>query len=339
MRRGSSWKYLAVISTLCLFPLISGCGDSSGDGSPGLTYTGATSPAVITSSNAAGLIGSAYTGGNSGISVGDITAGVKHLDNGVSRRPRSLTISRALIKFVHLTAIDHTLAMPETAATASNIPRSTLNGNCGGTATVDGSYDDADHTISLSANLSSYCQDGMKLNGTIGALGQAIADRQNNINISNVTITLANLSASYEGGTFTASGTMSITPQPEYTYVDNNILLTINMLLKDNATTKVYKLANFRISQSSTIGTISYDDITITGRFYDPDSGYIDLSTPTAIRILNDDVWPSSGSLRAGGADCSATLTALSDITYQLDVDSDGNGSVDSSESGLWANI
>lgn len=339
MRRGSSRKCLVVIATLCLFSLISGCGDSGNNGPSGLTYTGATSPAVLTSSNAASLIGSAYTGGNSGISVGDVTTGVKHYDYGVSRRPRSLTISQALIKFMQLAAVDHTLAMPETAATASNIPRSTLNGNCGGTATIDGSYDDADHTISLSANLSSYCQDGMKLNGTIGALGQAVADRQNNINISDVTITLADLSAAYEGDSFTADGTISIAPQPGYNHIDKNILLTINMLFKDNATTKVYKLANFRISQSSTIGTISYDDIAITGRFYDPDLGYIDLSTPTTIRIINNDVWPSSGSLRAGGADCSATLTAQSDTTYQIDVDSDGNGRVDSSESGLWANI
>ena len=132
---------------------------------------------------------------------------------------------------------------------------------------------------------------------------------------------------------------MSIAPQAGSTYIDNDIVLTIDMLFKDNATTKVYKLENFRIAQSSTIDTISYEDITIDGRYYDPDEGYVDLSTPTTIRIINNDQWPSSGSLRGTGNSSSATITAQSNTTYQLDVDSDGNGSVDSTESGLWTNI
>jgi hypothetical protein len=337
--RRPSWGCLSVISALCMFPLMSGCRNGGGNASSRLDYSGASSPATLTSSNAATLIGNAYSGGNSGIIVGGVAAGIKYDDYGAPRRPRSLNLSKALIKFVHLTAVDHALAMPETAATASNLPRPTIHGTCGGTATVDGSYDDDSHTISLSADLSDYCRDGMKLNGTIGALGRAVADGQDDINISKVTLTLADLSVAYQGDSFTADGTISIMPQPGYVYVDKNILLTSNMLFKDDATTKIYKLENFRISRSSAAGTVSYDDITINGRFYDPDEGYIDLSTPATMRVVNNDAWPSSGSLRARGANCSATITAQSDTTYQLDVDSDGNGSVDSRVSGLWANI
>ena len=326
------------MATAWLLALISGCG--SGDsGSSGLTYTGSTSPATLTSGNSATLVGGAYTGGNSGIIIGGVTASLTNYNFGASRRPRSLVLSDALLTFVHLTTVDDTLARPETAATVSNIPGSTLHGNCGGTATVNGSYDDGNRTLSLTANLSNYCQDGTTLNGTIGASGHAVADAQNNINISSISINLAQLTASYGGDSFTADGTLTIAPQTGYTYIANNTVLTIDMLFKDNATTKVFKLENFNISESRTTGLLSYDDMTITGRYYAPDEGYIDLTTPTPIRVMTGDDWPSSGSLRGTGNNSSAALIALDNNAYRLDVDSDNNGTADYTENGLWGNL
>jgi hypothetical protein len=325
------------ITTTFLLALIGGCG--SGGGSSGLSYTGSTSPATLSSSNSATLVGSAYTGGNSGIIIGGITTGLTNYDFGASRRPRILVISDALLKFAHLTIVDDTLARPEIAATANNIPHSTLHGNCGGTATVNGSYDDGNKTLSLTANLSSYCQDRTTLNGTVGASGQAVVDAQNNINISSISITLSRLTAAYGGDSFTADGSMSISPQAGYTYIANNSVLSIDMLIKDNATAKIFKLENFTISESLTTGTSSYVDMTITGRYYAPDEGYIDLTTPTTIRIMGEDDWPSSGSLRGIGHNSSATLTALDNNAYRLDVDTENNGTADYTENGLWGNL
>jgi hypothetical protein len=327
-----------VAAALCLLTLVSGCG-GGGSASSDLGYTGSTSAATLTATNSSSLLGGAFTGGNSGIIISGVTAGLTHYDFGASRRPRTLVLADALIKFARHSFVDDTLARPETAATLTNIPSSSLNGNCGGTATVNGSYDDVSKLISISAIFNNYCQDGTTLNGTVGASGLAVADSQNNISISSITITLAKLSAQYGGDSFTADGTMSIAPQAGFSYIDNDVVITIDMLLKDNATTKVYKLENFRIAQSSNTGTPSYEDLTINGRYYDPDEGYLDLSTPTTLRIINNDQWPSSGSLRGAGNNSSATITAQSNTTYQLDVDTDGNGSVDSTESGLWVNI
>ena len=328
-----------IIAALGLLSSISGCGNGGGNGASALSYTGTVSPATLTAANSPTLLGGAYTGGNSGIIIGKVTAGLTQYDYGASRRPRTIVMSAALIKFIQLTAVDDVLARPETAATITNIPDSIINGNCGGTAAVNGSYDDADGTLSLSATLNGYCEGGTTLDGTVGASGQAVADSQNNINISSITVTLAKLTAIYSDDSFTADGTMNIAPQPGHTYIGDDILITINMVLKDNATTKVYKLEDFAISESATIGAVSYDDLTINGRFYDPDEGFIDLSTPGPIRIMNNAQWPSSGSLRGTGNNSSATITAQSNTTYRLDVDTDGNGSVDSIENGLWIDI
>jgi hypothetical protein len=327
------------ILTACLFALISGCGSGDGNASSGLTYTGSTSPATLTPDNSATLVGGAYTGGNSGIIIGGVTAGLTNYDFGASRRPRSLVLSDTLLKFVHLTSVDDTLARPEIAATINNIPSSTLHGNCGGTAIVNGSYDDGNKMLSLTANISNYCQDGTTLNGTVGASGQAIADARNNINISSISITLAQLTASYDRDSFTAAGSMTITPQAGYTYIANNNVLTIDMLFRDNATTKVFKLENFTISESLATDTSTYADMTITGRYYAPDEGYIELSTPAIIRVMAGDDWPSSGSLRGTGNNGSATLTALDNNAYRLDVDSDNNGTADYTENDLWGNL
>jgi len=337
--RALTKNYVYAILAACLLAQISGCGSGADSGTSGLTYTGSTSPATLTSSNSAILVGGAYTGGNSGILIGGLTAGLTNYEVGTSRRPRSLVLSDALLTFVHLTSVDDTLARPEITATVNNIPSSTLHGNCGGTATVNGSYDDGDKTLSITANLGNYCQDGTTLNGTVGASGQAVVDAQNNINISSISITLAQLSASYSGDSFTADGSMTIVPQSGYTYIADNDILTIDMLFKDNATAKVFKLENFTISESLTTGTSSYADMTITGRYYAPDEGYIDLSTPTAIRVMVGDNWPSSGSLRGTGNNSSATLTALDNNAYRIDVDTDNNGTPDYTENALWVDL
>jgi len=336
--RALTKNYIYAITTACLSVLISGCG-SGGGGSSGLTYTGSTSPATLTSSNSATLVAGAYTGGNSGILIGSVTAGLTNYNFGASRLPRSLVLSDALLTFVHLTSVNDTLARPEIAATVNTIPSSTLHGNCGGTATVNGSYDDGDKTLSLTANLSNYCQGRTTLNGTVGASGQAVVDAQNNINISSISITLAQLTASYDGDSFTADGSMTIAPQTGHTYIADNNVLTIDMLFRDNATAKVYKLENFTISESLTTGASAYADMTITGRYFAPDEGYINLSTPAVIRVMTGDDWPSSGKLRGTVGHSSATLSALDNNAYRLDVDNDNNGTADYTENGLWGDL
>ena len=332
------WNLKFIIIALWLVSLLSACSDGGGTGTS-LRYTGSVALANLTPTNSASLIGDAYTGGNSGIIVSGVTAGLTRYKYDASRRPRSLILTTALTRLIERAATGDTLARPETAATVSNIPSSTLNGDCGGHAIVDGSFDDVNGTLSLTANLNNYCMGGTILNGTVGASGSAVTDIQGNIVISSITVTLAYLSAAQGGDSFIADGTLHISPQAGHSHIDKDIVITLNMLFKDNVTSKVYKLEDFTITRSTVNGAISYDDISLAGRFYDPDEGYISLSTLSTLRVINKGDWPSSGSLRAAGDQSSATLTAQSNSTYRLDVDIDGDGNLDSTDNGLWANI
>lgn len=329
-------KTIYGMMTMIIVALFTGCGGGGGGGSAGIAYTGSTAPATLTQSNSGTLISGSYLGGNSGVIMGGVTASLTNDSTG-THRPRGIMLSQALTKFVRHSNINGLLSETDVNAAVTNIPASTLNGTCGGTVTTSGTYNDVNGDLSLSASFSGYCEDETTLNGSMSITGQAVADAQSNINISNIAITLSNLTVSYTGDSFTADGSMTIAPQQGFTYIDTNVVLTLTMLFKDNTTSKVYKLENFQASVTSTIGASSYDDISISGRYYDPDEGYIDLSTPATLRANLGDEWPSSGSLRATGNNCSATITALSNTAYQLDVDTDNNGSADYTETGLWS--
>jgi hypothetical protein len=45
------------------------------------------------------------------------------------------------------------------------------------------------------------------------------------------------------------------------------------------------------------------------------------------------------GKLKGTGNGSSATLTALDNTTYQLDVDTDNNGTPESTTTGLWVDL
>jgi hypothetical protein len=322
-----------VISALCLFALVSACGDGGG-GSSGLSYTGSTAPASLTSTNSTTLLSDAYAGGNAGTAIGSI-ASLTNTSYHAPRRPRSLALSETLVNFVRLSTAGATVGTASTAAAVNTIPTNTMDGNCGGTATVSGNYDDVSGAISMTANFNAYCQDNTTLDGTIAASGNIDTSSSSSSSISNMAITVSNLTANMASGdSFTADGTLSIVPQSGYSSIATNSVITINMLLEDSTTSKLYKLANYQISQTV---TSTYNDIDITGRYYDPDEGYIDLSTPATIQVMPSDQWPSSGSLKGTGNSSSATITALDNTTYQLDVDTDNNGTVNYTTTGLWS--
>jgi hypothetical protein len=113
----------------------------------------------------------------------------------------------------------------------------------------------------------------------------------------------------------------------------------MNLLNRDNHTNEVFKAENFIITDA-VASDGSYEDVTMQGRFYIPTEGYVDLSTPQPLHILIADDWPSSGNLKVTGeGNASVTLTALSNITYRVEIDTTGDGAPESTTTGNWANL
>jgi hypothetical protein len=86
----------------------------------------------------------------------------------------------------------------------------------------------------------------------------------------------------------------------------------------------IYRASDLTI-ESSLIG--SDESVTVTGRVFHPLHGYVDVTTPQPLVVVNGDDYPSSGEFVVTGANNSkARLTALSATTFQLDADIDGDG-------------
>ena len=92
---------------------------------------------------------------------------------------------------------------------------------------------------------------------------------------------------------------------------------------------------------------VNFVDISVTGRYYDHDHGYVDVSTEGPFRFYEDENGPSSGKLVLTGADGSeggptmARMIVLDSETFQVDADTDGDGFFDdySSDTLYWADM
>jgi hypothetical protein len=121
----------------------------------------------------------------------------------------------------------------------------------------------------------------------------------------------------------------------------------MTFLLRDNRTGKVYSFVNCIMDAwdgDDTGGEHTY--ATLTGRFFDPDHGYVDLTTPDPIKIYWDDKFPSAGILEADGANgtaggsTKARLTAISDTSCRVDADTNGDDTFDYSSGTMsWSEL
>jgi hypothetical protein len=101
---------------------------------------------------------------------------------------------------------------------------------------------------------------------------------------------------------------------------------TISLVLVDNTLGKSYWLKNCVIALTYLSET--EDQATISGRFYDYDYGYVDISTLEPLRIP-DTVRPTEGVLLFTGNASKARLTFYADQSTLLEVDDDNDGAFD----------
>jgi hypothetical protein len=64
----------------------------------------------------------------------------------------------------------------------------------------------------------------------------------------------------------------------------SSITLTMNMYLQDGSNDDVFRINNY---QMQVVYYASYMSVTVSGNFYDPDYGYVTLSTQQSL-IIDD---------------------------------------------------
>lgn len=271
--------------------LITSCGGGGGSTAPAdtlasLPYTGLTSPAFFNSSDVEEFMLSAYYD-NSYISVLTTSASI----------PQQATV-QASIK-----------------AAAESI---TDPGMCGGFANyaLDVNRNTGDFNGKVVFDGFNDCEAAMT--GTVQLSGQ----------INLVSLQFNSMDMKFDRLSFIDKTLGDLLLSGHFSISQQGITDTINFNLRvrEDSSGKVYWYDNYKVKLVHGYDSQSYEDETISGRFYDPDRGYIDVSTASQVRTYYGDDWSSSGVIMATGANnATVRLTFISAVLYRVEMDVDGD--------------
>jgi hypothetical protein len=296
-------------------------GGTGGDtgGQADLTYTGSTSEAIIDSGNCLAFCVGAYDGAKTGTATRQSPAGA---DSGEDiGLPRILRISQALEDSLRQIEV-----LNEAGVRSSKdvyTVTDTLPGDCGGTASYSISLNDQTGYFSGTFDYTEYCSGGVTLDGSATYSGQFDMNTGYMTTFSFSFDELTSTSA-YESYTIDGEITWNVS--------GSSYLLEMDMTMRDNIEQVVYKVEDYSMSLTEVGNEI---ELEISGKFYDPDYGYITVSTEEPFVYTYYDYYPYEGVLVVTGApgtaggNTKARLTVLSSATFMVEADTDGDGTYD----------
>ena len=322
-----------LLIVFCLSFMLIGCGGSGGgssgggNGNSGLSYTGETAPAEVDEDNADDIAAGAFAAGQSGMgmTITEASSDARGATDLQVESFRTLNVPRILGDAARSMDLRPQLHQSSLSAEATYKESGTEYGSCGGQVSYTVTINDISGEFEGSFKFSNYCENGVTISGDTDVEGTADPDTGD---IITITFWFDNLS----------DDTMRMDGEIYMDFSGSPIICTMDCLLKDKVTGKVYWARNY------TVYIYEYGDrieIEIFGKYYHPLYGCVDVSTEEAFVIYDGDDWPSSGILLILGAnDTRAKLTAIDETQCRIEADTDGDGSYDW-DSGLleWDNM
>ncbi|MBU5638326.1 VCBS repeat-containing protein [Geomonas sp. Red69] len=318
---------LSLLLVLVTILSLAACG--GGGGSKGVSivdpapyYTGVKTAAALSVANAEGLATSAYAGGTLGTAVvmqkaaaGKAAATrreipVRQTAKVVNASLRRMQIPRAARKLVEARGA-------KGGKGVAKVETFQLTGGDGGYATYSIDVNQSDRTFAGTVTYNGYASGGLTLNGKTDILGTFDENYQG---FTRLTLSFKELSMSIGGDVYTLIGSLSW----GYTPATSGDSLTVNMVLVDSG--KTYWFKDYRLAD--TYGA-DYLTQTLTGRYYDPEIGYVDLSTPTSLVIYYGKNWPAAGSVKCSGGQSAWVGMQFESQNYSVLVDLDNDQVVD----------
>ena len=307
-------KTLAMASLILSISALSACGGGGGGGNSALEYTGETSQAVITADNADQLATSSYSGASSGM----IASSALAVDTETGSHPLPPTVAPLvqLVDAMLYAPVD--TGLPDTASAAVVDPP--IYAPCGGQMVVARTSNV--FTFAGTITASDFCAAGVTVTGTLVVNGTISGG-----SIETAVLTYDRLRISGMGSATVSSGEMSAKITGSVMRMD----LDEKTLVEDSGLVYWLQGGKLVVASSGTTTTIS-----MSGRYYDPLYGYVDLTTPSALTLYPDTAnpWPSAGQMVITGLSADGTNSATVTLTaqgssYLLELDSNGDGMTD----------
>lgn len=204
-----------------------------------------------------------------------------------------------------------------------------IEGDCvagGGYADVTGSVNESTGDFNLNATYYDYSDDcEFIMSGRTNMKG----NMSTGLEITHMRVIYEALTLTGEDLHLTQSGVWSVDYR-EYPYQE-----TFDMVTRDDDTGKTYWMKDYVVNTSYVSGTTD-TEIQLTGRYYDPDTGYVDISTEEPIRFHLSDDYPFEGSVMlAGDGNTGAAFQFVSNAVYRVTCDVDGDGQYDDYDTGI----
>lgn len=308
MKRSGTKKALLLLMAAGTMLLLFACG-GGGSGGGGevipTAYTGSTDQAVVTSSNAQPLALDAYNGGSE-----------------VSNLPIPLAAGSSTVSPPDIRSLIGIFDKVAKSLPLSNAVTPLVITDISGTGLCSGSYvgqvNDYDGVTTISGwitftNFSDDCLAGATLDGPITFSG--------NISVNGVVTMTLNFDGTTVDGTTALYG--SFTTIVNSLTNDGSIIMRV--VFENLSTTEtLYVSYNIVLTNGPDVAPADsvpdYQDISVTGRFYSHNEGYLDITTTAPLRTLAGDTDSSSGVLHFAGANgtyINYTITGLG--TYTID--------------------
>jgi hypothetical protein len=313
MKRGTG-----IVSVLAIMVLLSSCG--GGGSSASTPYTGLTTAAVITDNNADEIALAAFQGGDLGANA---VIPLSPDGNIAVRQPAARPTALALVQAVSKAAM--IAVRPPAAAEGPSLrapftESGVIPDGLGGEARYTISGDDVTGVFTGTFEFVDFHGDGGGI--IVGNVSVSGTVTQNSIRI------LFNFqSVRFQDGTedVTAVGTVDLTVS--MVQVPETGAATLNLFFTDNITLKTVWMSNVVVGNTVGTGT---SDMSLSGRIYLHDYGYVDVATPIPFHYLDGSSFPSGGQMIVTGwNDHGVRLTVDSQTQYTLGVELDGDALYD----------
>ena len=312
MKKGKYIFNLIGTALLCVAIItVVGCGDDDDGG--GLPYSGLTTPAEITAANSTEIAMDTIDAATGAADLGEMNPmGKTVLSSDGGSNPSWLVGLASLVKdrFIENNASSASEKLSVGASESW-----TETGSCDGTMTISISESETSGSGSMTA--ANYCEGGVTMNGTITFSMTATLDANGQPTSVDMTMNFSSFNTKGEGEDVTING--SVVMVMDASMMDGtmtfNIAATNNLVADDSV-----KMENYVMSMTG-------NSVSVSGKIFLSKFGYVVVSTPTAVVLVNDE--PSSGVIVLTGANnASITVTFYSSV-YKIEADLDGDGITD----------
>jgi len=299
-----------------------GGGGGGGGGTGGVTFSGATTQASLTSDNANKIFSLVWNGGPTAVTMSSSPKVAKTAPYNNSKGGGIVPLAKCLVKKISV----NTAGLSGSSKNVSSVIPvfETQTGAVSGTLTMTGSVDDTTGTGSITESFANFNDgDGYTYDGNV--LLQI-----NGFDL--VTGAMTDVTMSFTLWTIkSASDDISLTGSMRMQESLQNMsdILTVNMDGRDNIGNETFRFANFVVTSvydnlfSPTSGTATY-----SGRVYAEKFGYVEISTVSPCIYSDPNANPSSGGpiILGGAGNSKASVTPISKNFVKIEVDDNGDG-------------